>query len=75
MKNKIRQIVKLLPQSKVEKGQKGKSYLLINSEDRIEFHNQKIMPVIQNFRNELNINDNEWQQEYFLIYNSYVLED
>lgn len=72
MKNKIRQIVKLSPQTKVKK---GKYNLLINSENRIEFHNQKIMPVIQNFRNELNINDNEWQQEYFLIYNSYVLED
>jgi hypothetical protein len=72
MKSKIEQIVKLLPQPKVEK---GKLTLLINSKDRIEFHYHKIAPVIQNNRNELNINDNEWQQEYFVIYNSYILED
>lgn len=72
MKSKIEQIVKLLPQPKAEK---GKLTLLINPKDRIEFHYHKIVPAIQNYRNELNINDNEWQQEYFVIYNSYILED
>lgn len=45
------------------------------SEERVEIHLKKIIPKKEdiNFRREHQ--ENEWQQEYFIIYNSYVLDE
>lgn len=42
----------------------------------VEIHNGKIVPQKENhpFPGMLRYRENEWQQEYFIIYNSYVLE-
>ena len=42
---------------------------------RIEFHNHKIMPQIENNYPSNFMIEDEWKQEYYIIYNSYILED
>ncbi len=43
-------------------------------EKGIEFRKNKIVPQNEEIRNRISNDENEWQQEYFIIYNSYVLE-
>ncbi len=45
------------------------------TDKRIEFHKRKIIPQRVNILNDDIACENEWQQEYFIIYNSYVLDD
>ncbi len=42
---------------------------------RIEFHKNKIIPQKGISIQDDIIHENEWQQEYYIIYNSYVLEE
>jgi len=41
----------------------------------IEFHSNKIMPQLEKKNLRFITRENEWDQEYFIIYNSYILED
>jgi len=41
----------------------------------LEIHNNKIIPVLRNNILEQIQEENEWAQEYYIIYNSYVLEE
>ncbi len=45
------------------------------SENRIEFRRHKIVPQMENILQKNISVENEWQQEYYIIYNSYVLEE
>jgi hypothetical protein len=42
---------------------------------RIEFHNHKIQPHMENKYPSNFMIEDEWQQEYYIIYNSYILDD
>ena len=44
-------------------------------EDRVEIHNKRIVPKREEINTRREHQENEWQQEYFIIYNSYILED
>ena len=44
-------------------------------EKRIEFHSHKITPQKKNISPANFLIEDEWQQEYYIIYNSYILED
>ena len=46
------------------------------TEDMVKIHQKKIIPKREdiNSRREQDY-ENEWQQEYFIIYNSYVLDE
>ncbi len=42
----------------------------------LEIQNYKIIPQLYKFNiKEDSIRDNEWDQEYYIIYNSYALEE
>ncbi len=42
----------------------------------VEIHNRKIIPNLRNQFTQLQAPfKNEWEQEYYIIYNSYVLEE
>jgi hypothetical protein len=55
---------------------KGNSFLDdSNLKKRMEIHSHKIVPHIEK-RNMRRFNrEDEWEQEYYIIYNSYVLEE
>ena len=44
-------------------------------QNRVEFHNHKVVPQKENYGLKKIFHDNEWQQEYYIIYNSYALEE
>ncbi len=44
-------------------------------DDRVEIHQNKIVPKREDINNRREQLENEWQQEYFIIYNSYVLDE
>jgi hypothetical protein len=46
-----------------------------NMKKGIEFHSNKIMPQLEKKNLRFITRENEWDQEYFIIYNSYILED
>ncbi len=48
---------------------------ILASNKGLEFNNHKIVPTKEKILLKRNHHDNEWQQEYFIIYNSYVIED
>ena len=68
---------------KENKKMKKKADLLINFpirhkrelEKRIEFHNHKITPQPDNIFPANFLIEDEWQQEYYIIYNSYILDE
>jgi hypothetical protein len=41
----------------------------------IEIHSNKIMPHLEKRNTRFFSKENEWEQEYYIIYNSYILED
>ncbi len=41
----------------------------------LEIHNSKIVPNLDRTILERISEENEWEQEYYIIYNSYVLEE
>lgn len=43
--------------------------------EMVHIKNRKIVPLIPLKQNTLLEHENEWQQEYNLIYNSYILEE
>jgi hypothetical protein len=49
---------------------------ILDSKNRIEFHHQKIVPAKDKlqFKSFYDFRENEWQQEYKIIYNSYIIE-
>ncbi len=62
----------------MKKETKRQSPLMNNQRSKfgIEIHNHKIVPQLyKNNLLEQVSNENEWEQEYFIIYNSYVLEE
>jgi hypothetical protein len=46
----------------------------IHLQKGIEIQSNKILPHLEK-RNSQRFRKDEWEQEYFIIYNSYVLED
>ena len=46
-----------------------------NLKKGMEFKNNKIMPHLEKRNIRRFSKENEWEQEYYIIYNSYVLED
>lgn len=44
-------------------------------EDRVEIHHNRIVPKKEEIKIRREHQENEWQQEYFIIYNSYILEE
>ena len=46
-----------------------------NLKKGIEFQGNKILPQLEKKNLRFITRENEWDQEYFIIYNSYILED
>ena len=47
----------------------------LNLKKGIEFQGNKILPQLEKKNLRFITRENEWDQEYFIIYNSYILED
>ena len=46
-----------------------------SKDKRIEFHKHKIIPQKESIVQRNTFREDEWQQEYYIIYNSYVLDE
>ncbi len=74
MKRSKEHVIQLSSLSKMQNADERLIRKSINPIDRIEFHNKKIVPKVNSIPTDEGY-ENEWQQEYFVIYNSYILEE